>query len=151
MEKKFIAGSFYFFKDMPDFELHDLDYVIITDEMFQDYHHIYWIEGGIGKDYFYWKKNTPEWHVKNLLAENAFALDIARVLIPGVSKELGFTTEHLKQVKPILNKLEGQFGNKYDYYKIIYEAYIENGDFILTDEQRLKAYTEYKKYRIEKK
>lgn len=147
MEKKFIAGSFYFFKDMPDYQLHDLDYIVITDEMFKDYHHIYLIEDGIGKDYFYWKKNTPEWHVKSLLAENAFALDVARVLIPSVAKELGFTIEHLKQVESALNKLEGQFENKYNYYKIIFNSYIENNAFTLTDKQREEAYKVYKEAR----
>lgn len=147
MEKRFIAGSFYFFKDMPGYELHDVDYIVISDEMFLDYHHVYMIDGGIGKDYFYWKKNTPEWHVNSLLDNKAFALDIARVLIPAVAKELAFTIEHLKQVKPVLDKLEEQVGPKYNYYKIIYDSYIENNDFILTDEQRLLAYNSYKEAR----
>lgn len=147
MEKKFIAGSLYFFKDMSDYKLHDLDYVIITDEMFRNYHHIFLIEDGIGKDYFYWKKNTPEWHVNSLLSEKSFSLDIARVLIPEVCKELGFTIEHLKQVKPVLDKIESQVGPKYNYYKIIYDSYIENNDFVLTEEQRLKAYQSYRESR----
>lgn len=147
MEKRFIAGSFCFFRDMPGFELHDLDYIIVTDEMFKDYHHIYWIEGGIGKDYFYWKKNTPEWHINSLLSEKAFTLDIARLLVPAVAKELGITINMLQTLKPIAEKLKMEFEGKYDYYRIILNAYLENNDFILTDTQRIEAYNSYKNSR----
>lgn len=147
MEKKFIAGSFYFFKDMPGYNLHDLDYVIITDETFVDYHHIYWIENGIAQDRFYWKKNTPEWHIMQMLNEKSFALDIARFLIQGVAEELGITIDDLMKLKHIVNKLKTDFNGKYDYYRLIFNAYIENNAFILTDKQRMLAYDSYRNSR----
>ena len=37
--------------------------------------------------------------------------------------------------------------DKHKYEKVIYDAYIENGDFVLTEEQRNKAYQLYKEKR----
>ena len=34
--------------------------------------------------------------------------------------------------------------DKHKYEKVIYDSYIENGEFKLTDEQLQKAYLEYK-------
>ena len=37
--------------------------------------------------------------------------------------------------------------NNHAYEKIIYDSYIENNDFYLTESQLNRAYKEYKKYR----
>lgn len=147
MEKKFMTGSFFFFRNMPGYKLHDVDYIVISDDMFEDFHRIFMIENGMGNDYYYLKKNTPEWYVQNLLSENAFALKVASALIPAVAKELGITIKMLKKLKPVANKLKHEFDGKYAYYSIILEAYLENDDFVLTNEQRAKAYESYRSSR----
>ena len=38
----------------------------------------------------------------------------------------------LKKLKPIATKLIAEFNGKYAYYEAILNAYLENGDFILT-------------------
>jgi len=145
--KKYLCGSNYFFGKFKDYVWHDYDIIIVRENApkIVDYQRL--IDEKKNIDYFIWKKNTPEWHVNHLLNEVRFQLDIGHLLIPEVNKELGITIEHLKQLKDIANELVGQFDGLYDYYKIIYDAYITNNDFILTDEQRLAAYNEYKKAR----
>ena len=132
---------------MPGYSLHDLDYVIISDEMFLDCHHVYQIDNGVAKDMFYWKKHSPEWHISRLSQHDSFALDIAHVLVPAVAKELCITVSMLSQLTSVAMRLSTEFDGKYDYYRIILNAYLENDEFFLTDEQRLAAYKAYKKYR----
>ena len=38
--------------------------------------------------------------------------------------------------------------DKHKYEKLIYDAYLKNNDFVLTDEQRIDAFNEYKKERL---
>ena len=52
--------------------------------------------------------------------------------------------DDLKRLKPIIAKLD----DKHKYEEVIYNAYLENNDFVLTDEQRQEAYRVYNKYRI---
>ena len=76
-----------------------------------------------------------------------FSLDIGHLLIPKANEELGITIEHLKPLTAIADELIGQFDGLYDYHKIIYDAYLANGSFELTEKQRLAAYHAYKNAR----
>jgi len=145
--KKFLCGSNYFFGRYKDYNLHDYDYIIIKedDESGDDYKDIHDIKRNI--DYFIWKKKTPDWHVNRLLNEVRFPPDIGHLLIPGVNKLLGITIDHLKKLAPILDELWDDYYGLYNYDKIIYEAYIKNNAFILTNDQRLHAYKVYKEAR----
>lgn len=60
-----------------------------------------------------------------------------------VSYFLGFTIDHLKKLQPIVEKLD----KKHEYEKVIFYSYLENGDFTLTPEQRIAAYTVYRETR----
>ena len=53
---------------------------------------------------------------------------------------LGVSLGDLKRLAPCFENLDG----KHAYERLIYEAYLANGSFTLTDEQREKAYKEYK-------
>lgn len=68
---------------------------------------------------------------------------LGKFLIPEFNEKFGITIEDLKGLSSLLDRLD----DKHLYEKIIYDAYIENNDFSLTDEQRQNAYNEYKKYR----
>lgn len=70
---------------------------------------------------------------------------VGKFLIAEFNKEIRFTIDDLKKFEQIFDKMD----EKHMYEKIIYDSYIENGDFYLTDLQRDKAYKEYKKYRNE--
>lgn len=142
--KKFLCGSNYFFSCYPDYVWHDYDYIMIREnnETSCDYQHAYDFDRHI--DYWFWKRNTPEWHVNHILNEVRFPLDIGHFLIPEVNKELGITIEHIKPLAPILDELWGKADNLYNYNKIIYDSYMENNSFTLTEEQRDRAYQVYK-------
>ncbi len=67
-------------------------------------------------------------------------MQLGKFLVPGFVQEIGFTIEHLKALKPLAEKLD----ERHRYEKVIYDSYIENGSFELTEEQRSKAYEQYK-------
>jgi hypothetical protein len=68
---------------------------------------------------------------------------VGKFLIPEFCKEIGFTIKDLPKLKPLIDKLD----EKHKYEEIIYNAYLENGDFILTPDQRDLAYASYKETR----
>ena len=64
-------------------------------------------------------------------------------LIPEFNKQISFTIEDLPKIKPLIDNLD----EKHKYEEIIYNAYIENKSFTLTEEQRDAAYRRYKEAR----
>ena len=68
---------------------------------------------------------------------------VGKLLVPELVKYMNITIGDLKKFKFAIDEIQ----EKHSYEKIIYDAYIKNNDFILTYEQRDKAYQEYKKYR----
>lgn len=136
---KHLVGSQYFFSSYDDFKPHDIDYVELRDDpristgfqiRFPD------------KDYFILRRKPKEQLIEDIL-NTKLPMLVGKFLIPEFNKEIGFTIEDLSRLKPIFDKLDP----KHFYEAIIYQSYIENNAFILTDDQRLKAYECYKKYR----
>jgi hypothetical protein len=76
-----------------------------------------------------------------LHGENVSGILLGKFLVPDFAKEIDLTIEDLKCLSHLLEKLD----EKHTYEKIIFNSYLENGDFYLTDEQRNRAYEEYKK------
>lgn len=146
MNKTFLVGSTYFFNTIKDFKSKDIDKLII-----EDYSEEYNVKMQItGKDkcIFRWKKETPMYYVHLALRDlkrqnNNNAMEVGKFLIPEVCEYLGFKIKHLRQLAPIFEKLD----DKHKYEKIIFDSYVENKGFFLTDEQLQRAYEEYKKYR----
>lgn len=85
---------------------------------------------------------TPDEFIEYTLHKK-LAMEIGKFLVPEVANYLGFTINHLKKLSPLIDFLD----DKHRYEKIIFESYIENNDFFLTEEQRLKAYLEYQKWK----
>lgn len=134
-----LMGSRYFFEGYKDFQSHDIDKIQIEDTNEYDYIRVL---RGQGKDYFYIKRKPKEEMIKDALKQE-LPMVVGKFLIPQFNKAIDFTIEDLPRLKPLIDKLD----DKHLYEKIIYESYLENNSFTLTDEQRLKAYNEYKKYR----
>ena len=137
MSKKILVGSSVFFNGIEGFQPKDTDYVILD-------------ENPVGYDFvrqtasrkgclFEWRRMLPEQFVEYSLHKGP-AMQIGKFLVPEFVQEIGFTIEHLKNLKPLAEKLEA----RHEYEKVIYDAYIENGVFNLTVEQRNKAYEQYK-------
>jgi hypothetical protein len=70
-------------------------------------------------------------------------MKVGKFLIPEFVEYISFKIEELKQFEEIFDKLD----DKHKYEKKIFEYYIQNNDFKLTNEQLKDVYEEYKKYR----
>ena len=68
---------------------------------------------------------------------------VGKFLIPEYAEYIGLTIDDLKKIHNLTDCLDP----KHLYEKIIYDSYIENNGFYLKDEQRNKAYEEYKRER----
>ena len=134
-----LMGSRYFFQDYEGYTSHDIDKIEIVDN--NEFKNVRIIRGQ-GKDYFYFQKRSKEqWILDTLAAELPMA--VGKFLIPEFNAQIGFTIEDLPRLKPQFDKLD----EKHWYERIIYNAYLENGGFFLTQEQRDRAYESYKKTR----
>lgn len=135
-----IVGSTVFFKDIDGFVSKDTDVLELVDNP-TSFKHVRQIKFP-NKCVFQWKRMNPQEFIDATLKHNV-PMAIGKFLIPEFVKEIGFTIEHLKQLQPLVDKLD----DKHKYEKVIYDAYIQNNDFYLTNDQLLNSYNEYKKYR----
>lgn len=140
MNKKFLVGSRYFFNNIEGFSSKDEDMLelVLIPRDFRDMMQIH----GKGHCCFRWRRMSPQEFIR-ITKHSKCPMTIGKFLVPEFNKEIGFTIEHLKQLESLVNQLD----EKHLYEKVIYEAYIANNDFYLTEEQLLNAYNEYKKYR----
>ena len=70
-------------------------------------------------------------------------MQVIKFLSPRVAEYIGLGIDKLQFLKPLIDALD----SKHEYAKIIYQFYIENGKFELTEKQRLEAFKIYKKSR----
>ncbi len=133
-------GSTYFFQCYSDFKSKDIDMIEIVDD--PNVKNVAILRGQ-GLDYYYFKRRSKEQWIKDAL-NSKLALFICKFLIPEFNNLIGFTIEDLPLLYPQIEKLD----EKHSYVKIIFDSYIKNKSFTLTDEQRLEAYKEYKRTRI---
>ncbi len=134
-----LIGSRYFFSEYPDYHSHDIDKIELQDT--NDYKYVRIIRGQ-GKDYFFFKRKPKEEMIQDALKQE-LAMVVGKFLVPEFCQEIGFTIEDLPRLQPLIDRLD----EKHLYEKIIYEAYLSNGSFTLTQEQRDQAYEEYKRLR----
>lgn len=138
--KKFIVGSQAFFQYYKDFKPKDIDilYLVSKNEFFKSSRRVHYNN----KCIFEWVVRSKEEWI-NTLNNNFLAMEVGKVLVPNVAKYIGLTIEDLKKLSPQFDKLD----DRHKYEKVIYDSYIENNDFTLTNEQLDRAYEEYKRER----
>lgn len=136
-----IIGSTYFFKDIEGFKSKDIDTLEIIENP-KEFKYSYQLTGR-GRCIFKWKRMTPKEFIQVSLSRNC-PMELGKFLVPEFCKEIGFTINDLKQLQILRDALD----DKHKYEAVIFDAYIENNDFYLTEEQLQKAYNEYKKYRL---
>lgn len=138
-------GSAPFFENYLDYVEHDTDYMLFVDEVGSKVIKIHITEDGRREDYFYYKKGiTKEELIARELEDcKKKPCHAGKFLIPKVVEEFGITLEDLQLFEDSFNNLD----DKHTYEKVIYDAYITNNDFVLTDEQRDEAYNDYKNKR----
>jgi len=140
--KTFKIGSSYFFDEFGDYVLKDSDELNIMDEFI--------VEGNVlntkkgGRDIFFYRQLDKDTFIEDTLGCGV-PMRAGKFLIPEFAEYLGMTVNDLKKLKPAFDRMD----EKHTYEKIIYDAYLENGGFFLTDKQLNEAYEEYKKRRPE--
>lgn len=137
---KFLTGSTYFFACYPDFKSHDIDEVeIIETTQFKYQRHL----SGQGKCLFQLKKrNSTEEYIQAALIGSC-GMAVCNFLVPEFCEEIGLTITDLPQLQPLVDRLDG----RHLYLKIIFDSYLLNKAFVLSEEQRLAAYKNYKESR----
>lgn len=140
--KQILCGSNVFFKDIKGFYPHDTDWVMIDETL--DIKDKYIIRYRPGADYFVYSKLTREEFLNIMKNDYGSPLKLCVVILPEIIKLYKINIDHLKSLK----SKRDQLPEKYEYLGIIYDSYIENNDFYLTDEQLMKSYEKYKQYRI---
>ena len=146
MKKKIKIGSTPFFKDYPDYVPHDTDYMVFVDEVGSKVLKIHITEDKQREDLFYYKNGITKQELieYELIHCQDKPCHAGKFLIPEVVEYFGITLDDLKQFERFFDNLD----EKHLYEKIIYDAYIENNDFTLTQEQRDEAYNNYKEKRL---
>ena len=136
----YTMGSSYFFSQYPDFTPGDIDTIEIIDtDRFKQTRQL----TGQGICIFQLKRHKDKQEYIDWALKSNLGMVVGKFLIPGFCQEIGFTVEDLLQVKPLIDILD----DKHKYEEIIYNSYLANGDFVLTDEQRAAAYKSYKESR----
>jgi hypothetical protein len=132
---KYLMGSAYFFKNIPGYSSHDVDWIELTDD--PTIARVRTIRGQ-GLDVFFLRRKPKETLIAEALA-SPLPMAVGKFLIPEFCGEIGFTIEDLPKVRPLIDALDP----RHRYEEIIYDSYMENGSFTLTEEQRMRAYKAY--------
>lgn len=140
MEKLILVGSTYFFKNYEDFKSKDIDKLILVDNPNSFYYSRQITTSN--SCLFEWRRMSPRRFINHTLKFNN-GMELGKFLVPEFVREIGFTIDDLKELKPVLKNLD----DKHKYLEVIYNAYLINNDFVLTKEQRDIAYNVYKEAR----
>lgn len=137
-----MIGSRAFFNGMPDFRPKDTDTLVLTDtpKGYTNYRQ----SSMSGRCVMEWAAKPKSDFIAYALREKASGLEFGKFIVPEVIEELGLTLEDLKV---LYDHYEGMIDAKHEYQKIICKAYLTNGCFTLTDEQRAEAYKSYQESR----
>lgn len=143
--KKIKVGSQVFFDGMPDYKPHDSDELYIMSGWFDTKDTVFRIpmkENGKMKDVFVCKNMSKEEFIQDYLSCDT-PMRGNRFLVPEFADYIGLTIEDLKRCKPQFDNMD----EKHEYLRTIYNFYIENKGFYLTEEQKEKAFIVYKERR----
>ena len=135
-----LVGSNIFFKDIKGFNSKDIDILELVDNPTGfKYQRQFKFKG---KCVFQWKRmSVNEWI--DITLSNNIPMEIGKFLVPEFIKEFNLSINDLKRLQPLVDSLD----DKHKYEEVIYNSYIENNDFYLTDSQLNDAYKIYLKYR----
>lgn len=137
MKNNILIGSQYFFSCYDDFQSKDIDELqIIETNEFAQVRQI----TGQNRCLFQLKRHSSKEEYINWALKSELGMVIGKFLIPEFCEIIGFTIEDLSRLQPLIQKLD----DKHKYEEIIFNSYIENGNFTLTKEQRDLAYQSYK-------
>lgn len=142
MQHRFITGSQAFFSSFGDFKPKDID-VLIVDDNPNGYKMMRQTHLNKGKCVFEWKDMSADEFINYTLEHYDTPMQIGKFLVPEFAGYLELTLEQLKRLQPLIDKLD----DAHKYEEIIYNAYLTNGSFTLTEAQLNDAYESYKSTR----
>lgn len=140
--KKLAVGSGVFFRRFKDYEVHDIDYVCIVDHYTLGSPMRVKIED---EDLFL----TEDFPKERWLYETVqcgYGLQAGKFLCPDIINHLHLEIEDLERLKECIDRMD----DRHHYLQMIYQFYLDNRKFELTEEQLLEAYNDYKKTRPER-
>lgn len=139
--KKIIVGSTVFFKNYKDFLSKDVDEYCILSSPISNIKGQFFLKKN-KKDYILCPQLSKEEHI-DLDLKAGDPLRIGKYLVPEFIEYVGLQIEDLQKLKPLYDKIQ----ESHSYQKVIYDSYIQNGNFQLSKEQLDNSYKLYKKYR----
>ena len=145
MDKKFIVGSKAFFEGMEGFHSNDTNTLVLVDKP-QGFEH-YGQRSICGRSVYEWARKPKKDFIAYAKRDKASGLEYGKFIVPEFAEEIGLTIADLSDLYEFY---KDKIDEKHSYQKTITEAYITNGAFSLTDEQRAEAYEVYKEARTEK-
>lgn len=133
-------GSYYFFNKFNDYIIKDIDKLCIYNNLLINSMQA----KSESEDIFLYQNMSKQDFIDDI--NKTLPMAVGKFLIPEFVNFINFTIDELKDLKPYFDKLD----DLHSYEKIIYNAYIENNEFYLTNAQLMNAYVEYKKTRKDK-
>ena len=141
---RFLVGSNVFFRGyFDDFVSKDVDTVILdrNPNGYKNVRQFHLKDRCI----FQWRRMEKDEFI-DLSLERGLGMELGKFLVPEFAIELEMDIEDLERLRPLVEKLD----ERHIYEKVIYDAYIENGCWGLTDEQRIEAYRIYNECKEQK-
>lgn len=154
--KTFIVGSRYFFNDLNIDRDVDLIVILKDDTSSKD---MKIIKDYLFKQFKKYKKKDITYLFEKISFNdilnsveslpNINLVKICTCLVPELAEYLDIKIEDLSKIKKYIFQL-AEKNNKWKYYEVIYNSYIENNSFTLTEEQRKKAEQVYLEGKLNK-
>ena len=137
MNKKILIGSRAFFSNCPNFNSKDIDYLILVNK-------------GNGCQFarqlpfphqcIFEFVRRPKQELIDYALQHGAAMQVGKFLVKEFAEEIGLTIDDLKQLQPLVDKLD----SKHAYERIIFDFITENGSWDIPDEVRNAAYDVYR-------
>lgn len=140
--KRIIIGSRVFFSGYEDFKSKDTDVIAIMDSFFPGQNSLNMKIPKKGEDVFLYR-NLDKMAFINDTLSSGLPMRAGKFLVPEFIDYIGLTIDDLQLLRPMFEEMD----EKHKYEKIIFDSYVKNNSFTLTDEQRMKAYEVYKESR----
>lgn len=139
--KRIVTGSRAFFSGMEGFKPKDYDVIVIVNNKEVPFKWMRQTSNG-SVDVFEIVRH-PKAKLISHAVDKAQPMAIARFLTPAFAKEIGLHPSDLPALRPMRENLD----TKHEYLGVIYDAYVSNSSFELTDDQRQAAFDVYLKCR----
>ena len=132
--KRITTGSRAFFSGIEGFMPKDNDIVMLVDP---DQVSFQWMrQTSNGSTDLFEIVRRPKAELIDQAIEKAKPMAIARFLTPAFAQEIGLQPADLPLLQPMRDRLD----KKHEYLGIIFDAYVKNQEFVLSDEQRDAAF-----------